>query len=69
MAPPERFDRATDTRAHVVHYWSYAVFVANSVVFLFLGIGENTFLTRLRGVGAPELPTSPVRSSPSWWPA
>ena len=52
----EHFERATDTWAHVVHYWSYAVFVANSVVFLFLGIGENTFLARLRGVGAPELP-------------
>jgi Glycine transporter/Sodium/hydrogen exchanger family len=31
-------------------------FVANSFVFLFLGIGEHTFLTRLRGEGAAELP-------------
>ena len=50
------FDKVTDTRAYVQHYWSYAVFVANSFVFLFLGIGEHTFLTRLRGEGAVELP-------------
>ena len=30
--------------------------VANSFVFLFLGIGEKTFLTRLGGEGAIELP-------------
>jgi CPA1 family monovalent cation:H+ antiporter len=52
----KHFEKATDTRAYVQHYWSYAVFVANSFVFLFLGIGEHTFLTRLRGEGATELP-------------
>jgi CPA1 family monovalent cation:H+ antiporter len=52
----KHLERATDTRAYVHYYWSYAVFVANSVVFLFLGIGEHTFLTRLRGEGAAELP-------------
>ena len=52
----KHFEKATDTRAYVQHYWSYAVFVANSFVFLFLGIGEHTFLTRLRGEGAAELP-------------
>jgi CPA1 family monovalent cation:H+ antiporter len=52
----KHFEKATDTRAYLQHYWSYAVFVANSFVFLFLGIGEKTFLTRLRGEGATELP-------------
>ena len=52
----KHLERATDTRAYVQHYWSYTVFVANSFVFLFLGIGESTFLTRLRGEGASELP-------------
>ena len=54
MAPPESASRTP--RAYLQHYWSYAVFVANSFVFLFLGIGENSFLTRLWGEGAAELP-------------
>ena len=70
-APPRALPtKAPDTRAHVEHYWSYAVFVANSFVFLFLGIGENTFLTRLWGEGASELPLHRLaRLSPSWRPA
>jgi CPA1 family monovalent cation:H+ antiporter len=48
-------DRATETRAYLKHYWSYAEFVANSFVFLFLGIGGNTFLNRLRDASIAEL--------------
>ena len=44
----KHFETAKDTRAHLQHYWRYAVFVANSFVFLFLGIGVSAFLNRLR---------------------
>ena len=37
----------TDARAYLRHYWSYAEFLANSFVFLFLGIGGNMLLKRL----------------------
>jgi CPA1 family monovalent cation:H+ antiporter len=37
----------TDARAYLRHYWSYAEFVANSFLFLFLGIGGNMLLKRL----------------------
>ena len=37
----------TDARAYLRHYWRYAEFVANSFVFLFLGIGGNMVLKRL----------------------
>ena len=36
-----------DTRAYLAHYWSYAEFVANSVVFLYLGLRGQAFLQRL----------------------
>ena len=43
------FETADGTRARLQHYWSYAVFLANSFVFFFLGIGVSAFLDRLRG--------------------
>jgi CPA1 family monovalent cation:H+ antiporter len=46
---------ATPTRAYLQHYWDYAVFVANSFVFLFLGIRGNTFLTRMLSQSAINL--------------
>lgn len=49
------FETATVTRAYLQHYWSYAEFVANSFIFLFLGIGGNTFLNRLRGASLAEM--------------
>jgi CPA1 family monovalent cation:H+ antiporter len=51
----KHFEKATETRAYLQHYWSYAVFVANSFVFLFLGIGGNAFLNRLLGERLIEL--------------
>jgi Na+:H+ antiporter len=42
----------TEARAHLRHFWSYAEFVANSFVFLVLGIGGGAFLHRLLG-GSP----------------
>jgi monovalent cation:H+ antiporter, CPA1 family len=42
------FENATKARPYLRHYWSYAEFVANSFVFVFLGIGADTFLNRLR---------------------
>lgn len=48
-------DTAVETRTYLKHYWSYAEFVANSIIFLFLGIGGNTFLTRLRDASVSEL--------------
>jgi len=49
------FEKAEETRAYLQHYWSYAAFVANSFVFLFLGIGGNTFLNRLRAASIADL--------------
>jgi CPA1 family monovalent cation:H+ antiporter len=51
----KHFETATDTRAQLQHYWSYAAFVANSFLFLFLGVGGNAFLDRLLGGSATEL--------------
>jgi CPA1 family monovalent cation:H+ antiporter len=42
------FESATKARPYLRHYWSYAEFVANSFVFVSLGIGADTFLNRLR---------------------
>jgi monovalent cation:H+ antiporter, CPA1 family len=44
----------TGTRASLEHYWSYAEFVANSSVFLYLGMRGNAFLHRLLDRTAPE---------------
>jgi CPA1 family monovalent cation:H+ antiporter len=38
-----------ETRASLRHFWSYAEFVANSFVFLVLGIGGGAFVHRLLG--------------------
>ena len=43
------FEQTTKAQPYLQHYWSYAEFVANSFIFLFLGIGGDTFLNRLRG--------------------
>ena len=43
-----------DTRAYLEHYWSYAEFVANSAVFLYLGMRGNAFFQRLLDSAAPE---------------
>src|SRR4029453_14524298 len=45
----KHLEKPTGAGAYLQHYWGYAEFVANSFVFLFLGIGGNTFLHRLRG--------------------
>jgi monovalent cation:H+ antiporter, CPA1 family len=45
----------TAARPYLQHYWSYAEFVANSFIFLFLGIGGDTFLHRLRSASAPDM--------------
>jgi len=47
-----RRDRvAPEARTQLRHFWSYAEFVANSFVFLVLGIGGGGFLHRLLGGG------------------
>jgi Na+:H+ antiporter len=51
----KHFEQATEARAYLQHYWAYAEFVANSFVFLFLGIGGNTFLNRLRGASVSDV--------------
>jgi monovalent cation:H+ antiporter, CPA1 family len=51
----KHFEKATEARAYLQHYWGYAEFVANSFVFLFLGIGGNTFLHRLRGASVSDV--------------
>ena len=51
----KHFEKATEARAYLEHYWAYAEFVANSFVFLFLGIGGNTFLNRVRGASVSDL--------------
>jgi CPA1 family monovalent cation:H+ antiporter len=38
---------ATEARASLRHFWSYAEFLANSFVFLILGIGGGAFIHRL----------------------
>ena len=43
------FANPTKAQPYLQHYWGYAEFVANSFIFLFLGIGADTFLSRLRG--------------------
>jgi len=43
------FEQTTKAQPYLQHYWSYAEFVANSFIFLFLGIGGDTFLNRVRG--------------------
>jgi CPA1 family monovalent cation:H+ antiporter len=42
------FENATKAQPYLRHYWSYAEFVANSFIFVFLGIGADTFLNRVR---------------------
>jgi len=49
------FQNTTRAQPYLRHYWSYAEFVANSFIFLFLGIGGDTFLNRLRGAGMADL--------------
>jgi Na+:H+ antiporter len=49
------FERTTQAQAYLQHFWSYAEFVANSFIFLFLGIGGNTFLSRLRGASLADM--------------
>jgi monovalent cation:H+ antiporter, CPA1 family len=46
------FEQATKAQPYLQHYWSYAEFVANSFIFLFLGIGGDTFLSRLGGASS-----------------
>jgi monovalent cation:H+ antiporter, CPA1 family len=42
------FENATKAQPYLRHYWSYAEFVANSFIFVSLGVGADTFLNRLR---------------------
>ena len=42
------FEDATKAQPYLQHFWRYAEFVANSFIFLFLGIGGDPFLQRLR---------------------
>jgi CPA1 family monovalent cation:H+ antiporter len=51
----KHFETAAETRAYLQHYWSYAAFVANSFVFLLLGISGNTFLNRLRAASIGDM--------------
>jgi CPA1 family monovalent cation:H+ antiporter len=44
----------TEARNYLEHYWSFAEFVANSFVFLYLGIGGHAFLNRLLDRSAAE---------------
>ena len=46
---------ATEARASLRHFWSYAEFVANSFVFLILGIGGGAFIYRLMARGPSAL--------------
>jgi CPA1 family monovalent cation:H+ antiporter len=49
------FEGTTRAQPYLQHFWSYAEFVANSFIFLFLGIGADTFLNRLRGANLADL--------------
>jgi CPA1 family monovalent cation:H+ antiporter len=49
------FEDARNAQPYLRHYWSYAEFVANSFIFVFLGIGGETFLNRLSGSSLAEL--------------
>jgi CPA1 family monovalent cation:H+ antiporter len=49
------FESTTKAQPYLQHFWSYAEFVANSFIFLFLGIGGDTFLNRLRGASLADL--------------
>jgi CPA1 family monovalent cation:H+ antiporter len=51
----DHFEKTTKTQPYLQHYWSYAEFVANSFIFLFLGIGGDTFLNRLRGASLADM--------------
>jgi CPA1 family monovalent cation:H+ antiporter len=51
----DHFEKTTKTQPYLQHYWSYAEFVANSFVFIFLGIGGDTFLSRLRGASLADM--------------
>jgi len=42
------FEGTTKAQPYLQHFWRYAEFVANSFIFLFLGIGGDPFLHRLR---------------------
>jgi len=46
-----RKELGADARAYLEHYWEYSEFVANSFVFVFLGMGGSAFLNRLMGRG------------------
>jgi len=49
------FETTTKAQPYLQHYWGYAEFVANSFIFLFLGIGGDMFLNRLRGASLAEM--------------
>jgi CPA1 family monovalent cation:H+ antiporter len=49
------FEQTTKAQPYLQAYWSYAEFVANSFIFLFLGIGGDTFLNHLRGASPTDL--------------
>jgi CPA1 family monovalent cation:H+ antiporter len=49
------FEKAAETLAYLRHYWNYTAFVANSFIFLLLGIGSNTFLNRWRGASVADM--------------
>ena len=49
------FQNTTGAQPYLRDYWSYAEFVANSFIFLALGIGADAFLDRLRGRSPTEV--------------
>jgi Na+:H+ antiporter len=49
------FETTTKAQPYLQHYWGYAEFVANSFIFLFLGIGGDMFLNHLRGASLAEM--------------
>jgi CPA1 family monovalent cation:H+ antiporter len=49
------FEQTTKAQPYLQAYWSYAEFVANSFIFLFLGVGGDTFLNHLRGASPADL--------------
>ena len=51
----DHFENTTKAQPYLQHYWSYAEFVANSFIFLFLGIGGDAFLNRLRGASGVDM--------------
>ncbi len=51
----DHFENTTKAQPYLRHYWSYAEFVANSFIFLLLGIGGDAFLNRLRGASPVDM--------------